>query len=164
MESARCPLRLATVDDVLDLPARHASRRRPSAAARQGLSGSTPCEVCHHEAAYSFAWFPDRARWYAPGSGTWKVTGSCTAAAEHYYIPFARWTAEQDWLKHLRAKLWFDEGDFLAAVSRVPMPEIQAALRRQVGAKPGMLQDPASARTSAPRTPVEPTAPLGAAA
>lgn len=90
------------------------------------------CEACGREPAFSFSWFPDPDDRYGDTSGTWKVTGQCTADSEHYYITFDRWINETGWLAHLRqTKNWFDEDDFVAAVGRVADRRVKAALRRQ---------------------------------
>jgi hypothetical protein len=77
------------------------------------------CEVCRRESAASFSWFADRARWYAPASGVWRVTGLCTTETENYWIlvtDFLR--APERWRSHLREKRWFDETDFDAMLGR----------------------------------------------
>lgn len=84
------------------------------------------CEACGAEPATSFAWFADRARWYAPRSGTWRFTGSCTAESEHYYVLFRdrghgfldSAGARERWCAHLTEKRWFDATDFRAMLAR----------------------------------------------
>jgi len=85
------------------------------------------CEACGgREPACSFSWFADRARWYAPRSGTWKFTGLCTADVEAYYVMFRMggrgWfdsaSASAEWLAHLSEKVWFDPVDFAAMLGR----------------------------------------------
>lgn len=89
------------------------------------------CEACRREPAYSFSWTPDKARWYAAFSGTWRATGECTSDTEHYYITFNRWVTERDWLRHLRGKTWFDENDFALTVNRTRSPVLVASLQSQ---------------------------------
>ena len=84
------------------------------------------CEACGSEPATSFSWFGDRARWYEPSSGTWQFTGACTTYTEQYYVLLRRrrygWLDSQrerdDWIRHLRTKVWFNERDFWACVGR----------------------------------------------
>jgi len=107
------------------------------------------CEVCPHEPAWSFSWFADRARWYAPRSGTWKFTGKCTSETEQYYVLFRDGgrgifdsiAARNDWIDHLREKIWFDPADFFAALGRFafalevasedPTPRVRRSKGRQ---------------------------------
>jgi len=84
------------------------------------------CEACGKEAASSFSWFADRARWYARRSGTWRFTGACTANSEMYYVRLYNRghgfldspAARGDWLRHLQEKIWFDRADFFAMLAR----------------------------------------------
>lgn len=83
------------------------------------------CEVCNQEPAFSFSWFADRDRPYAPRSGTWKFTGGCTSDTERYWLRihgrhgfFSSVHEQQDWLRHLSEKTWFNPVDFAAMVAR----------------------------------------------
>ena len=84
------------------------------------------CEECRKKPAISFSWFVDRARWYAPRSGTWKFTCECIADREQYYVMLrnrglgflASQAEREDWLRHLGEKIWFDPVDFATMLER----------------------------------------------
>jgi hypothetical protein len=77
------------------------------------------CEACGREPSCSFSWFADRARWYAPRSGTWKFAGLCTADTESYYVLVPTFVAASErWQVHLEEKRWFDAADFAAMLER----------------------------------------------
>jgi len=88
---------------------------------------AVPCEACGREPAYSFSWFADPADWYGERSGTWRITGNCTADSEQYYVLFRRRgrdgfldsaAAQAEWIAHLREKVWFNIWDFTAMLDR----------------------------------------------
>jgi hypothetical protein len=89
-------------------------------------SGAPRCETCGRESATSFSWFADRATWYEPRSGTWKFTGACTSNDESYYVLFYTHgrgfldcqAAQDNWIRHLSGKRWFDLADFRAMLAR----------------------------------------------
>ncbi len=96
------------------------------------------CEACGRESATSFSWFADRARWYAPRSGTWRFTGDCTADTEQYYVMLhdrgRGWlesrAEREDWLRHLREKDWFNPLDFFAMLARFEAAQAEQTARR----------------------------------
>jgi hypothetical protein len=96
------------------------------------------CEACRKEPASSFSWFADRARWYAPQSGTWRFTGACTADSETYYVKLHNRghgfldspAARENWLRHLQEKVWFDRAEFCAMLARFAAAARQRPTKR----------------------------------
>lgn len=71
------------------------------------------CEVCGKKPPISISYFGDRSNSYLRG---WLLCCLCTSAVEDYYIEFSLWNEE--WLPHLRQKIWFNEGDFFDCIER----------------------------------------------